>query len=322
MPLEQATQALRHNLRLFLGSDQARLLFFILLAALAWLAMKLSQRHSHQTPFTIHWTSGNEILPDLNGILQVSGTGWDLLYHELSDDRFSIPMHPDAIYTDAFTPQQLKRKFQEQTGNIQVLEVVFDKSDFKLNGARFKKVPIVNMAQLHFDSGFSFDGPIRFQPDSVMVVAPTEVLDTITVWYTTSNLVITRKEQTEIPVAEPPSGWFVYPDKLRVLNPMEPVVEKLIRLPLKVRKNSVTDSLLVHPNVVELKCQMHARHLHRLDPENLQAVVNIQTGNQDPLQPGFVPVEIAQPPSWIKITGINPPSVQYWEIADHKHQQE
>lgn len=316
MPLEQTAQALRHNIRLFLGSDQARLLFFVLLAALAWLAMKLSQKHTHRTPFTIHWTSGNEIIPDLQGVLSISGSGWDLLYHELWDRPFTIDLHPDAIYTDAFTPAQLKRKFQEKADAIQVLDVVFDKSDFKLNGSKFKKVPVMNLAQLHFDSGYSFDGPIRLQPDSVMVVAPTNVLDTISKWFTTNGNVNTKKEWTEIPVAEPPPGWFIYPDRLKVINPMEPVIEKVIRLPVKVRKNANMDSLFVHPGIVELKCQMHARHWYQLDPEHLQAIVKIQGHSNRLDQPGFAPVEIEQPPSWIKITGIVPPSVQYWEIAE------
>jgi hypothetical protein len=167
----------------------------IVLSALFWLLTSLSKEYVGQIEIPIIYTDIPEDLvmvnePVLKATAEVKGVGFDLLWHSFKLEEFELDV--------SVQPTKMKRTRKNGsefryvlTGNanggltsvyndrFNILSVSPDTLFFEFKPKHSKVVPVVLNATMTFAKQFGTISAPQIEPDSVMIIGPKEMIDTI-----------------------------------------------------------------------------------------------------------------------------------------------
>ena len=171
---------------------QRHLLVFLAIAALLWYFNKLNHRYTSQIPISIEITSDfdSDMWID-NTKLEVSanceGYGRQLIVYKLGfTPLISIPSSQlkfqgieNLPYHYTIDQQSLAKALQQKVNNINVNFVAENITTILMSPLATRKIPIENSIQIDCAKQYMQSSKTQITPDSVIVRAPSAILDTL-----------------------------------------------------------------------------------------------------------------------------------------------
>lgn len=182
--------------KIFNRIDQKILVYliFVGIATVFWFFNKLGNNFTTTISYPVRYANlpKNKVLVnDLpkNLKLNVNAYGYKLLIYKLSPAPYPVVINIEDYISQINNPNVKQFKLQtrytreeinEQMPNdIEVLDILPDTISFKFANIVEKKVAVKANVSLSFDQQCMLNGPITFQPDSVVVKGAHTLLDTL-----------------------------------------------------------------------------------------------------------------------------------------------
>lgn len=270
-------------------------LLFVLIAAFFWIVQ----------------TSREETMQDFTVNLYIEGQPQDMVFTTrvptqlrvtLSDtnlrlfnyryrrrlDQITVNFerYADAIGNFRVSAAELQSLLREDLkGTTRILAVNPSLLDARFAQTEGRKYPVVLTPPYQVAENYRLH-PVVIQPDSVMVNAPTAVLDTLqfVVAHTTASGLLTDSVTEDLPL-DLQLGVKATPSRVTVLVPVSQYVEKVFdAVELKTCHVPSDQRLIVFPYSVRLTCLVDMAYYRQLSAEDFEVVVDY-----DSIQPPTTP---------------------------------
>lgn len=304
----------------FLKSDRAILLMCMLVALLFWLVVKLSQdfrtsqdmQISYQVPESLTFTNP----PPRSLRLLIEGSGWNLLATAFARDlQLDFQVQTEEEFTVGTS--LLRTRAQAQLPeNVSVLETRPDYIRLPLEARVEKMVPLRLQKQITFGGQHKLRDSIRLQPDSVRIMGPRSVVDTLQEWSTQLLKLNGLQESIEMALflTDPENQQLVLePRQVRVIIPAEPFTEKIIFLP--IQGLNAPDSLRIFPRQVKVSFNVGLSRYDSISRDSFSATVDLQ---QVDLGAGAntVPIQVRSREPEVQAFHYSPKSVEFFVVEE------
>ncbi len=247
---------------------------FFILSTIFWFYRALDDTYADNIvyPLKIINQQKNKILanePPDKITLRVRGNGYTLLSHKINPPHLELDLNDFSLGSqsiDSLTLYLITRNAKEiftaelSENNNDPLEILSTSPDtilFSYTKTRSKKVPVkpvfLNRENL-FARQFSLNGPIQIDPEFIIIVGPTAIIDTISFVETEHiNLISLKDSVTKKVKLNVISGVRLLDDKVRVMIPVDKYTEAQVDVPISSRH--VPDSLIIKlfPRSVKIK---------------------------------------------------------------------
>ena len=176
----------------------------------------------------------------------------------------------------------------------------------------YKKVPVTASLQISTQKQYMVYGNIRYEPDSVLLRGPEDVLEGIT--SVTLGVLDDKnlKETTEkdLPVSLSRQFDFITarPDQVHVTIPIEEFTESNIEVPVSIIADSTT-RIRLFPDAGSLSFLVALKDFAQVTPGMFKVVADFS--NMDLEKESKVRLRVAEAPSTIKITRIEPEKAEF-----------
>lgn len=166
---------------------------FLFFSIVIWFFNELDQNFNTTINYPVRYSNlpedkylVNELPKTLK--LNVDAYGFTLLRYKLSPSPFPVPIdlnyfrnqmknaNERFVLHTRYVKEDVNR---EMPSNINVLEILPDTIAFEFVDIIEKKIAIIPSAKMTFDIQCMLEKDIRMKPDSIMVVGPTCILDTL-----------------------------------------------------------------------------------------------------------------------------------------------
>lgn len=194
------------KLRIFYRIDRKILIYliFVAVSTVFWFLNKLNNEYTTVIEYPIRYTQlpKNKILVSelpQKLKLNVSAYGYDLIFYKISPAPFPIVLNMESFDANLESPKTssfklLTRYAREEISNqlpknINVLDILPDTLIFQFDNLLDKKVPVKANLNLGFAPQSMQDGPVVFNPDSILVSGPARLIDTLQAIYTKAQTI-------------------------------------------------------------------------------------------------------------------------------------
>ncbi|OIQ39113.1 MAG: hypothetical protein BM563_04690 [Bacteroidetes bacterium MedPE-SWsnd-G1] len=173
-------------------------LVFLVLTSVFWILIKLSKSYSSDAEFNLLYKNlpaervfQNDPLSSVNVALKA--TGFELLKYKFNTKTLNVDLN-NLRYKKGieyyFLPNNHLPELNSQLqDNANIERVLSDTIFFNLGQNLVKKIPVKLNANINFKLGFDFVDELTITPDSIELIGPIQVLDTIhEIWTDTVEL--------------------------------------------------------------------------------------------------------------------------------------
>ena len=305
----------------------SNIIFFVTIAALFWLLIKLSAQYTVTEPLTINIKDAPANLVILDGNQKVkvtlSTTGFELLnyYFKPASRRKvdisleEVPLHKDSESTYSFSVSYAKEKVANFL-TIEPNEVSFDDNriSVKMEQLDSIKVKVIPNIDLSYEKQYNRHGKIQIKPDSVTIYGPKTKLVSIDNIYT-ENISL-KNINTNIDIDLPIHLDEMINADTKNVN-IKINVEKYTEAIANVKiSNNFNKKLRLFPDKVKIKYIVSLTDYNIIKDNSF--VVSIDTA--DILsENNFLPLYLIDYPSNTRITSIEPKEVEYIIIEENEN---
>ena len=294
------------------------MLIFIVIAALLWLIIKLSDTYTVTTPFAIHYVEipADKLIIEDNYEVEatVTTSGFKLLNYyfvrktnrkidiSLKDIKYKLTEYNTYSYSSRYVEEEIAKFLSANSNDIQLAD---DMQYFRMSQLASKRVKIEPETNLTFEKQYNFYGKPISIPDSITIYGSKETISKISELKT---MVINRKNvnqnietSAKIDFGE---GYYADIDEVEVNINVEKYTEAEISIPI-----SIPDSLNVHlyPHKVSIRYIVAMKDYSIINSMSFKATVD----PADLYINEVLPVNLVLYPNNTQIIGIEPKEVEY-----------
>lgn len=301
--------------------------FFVAVAALLWLVIKLSANYVVTEPLTLNMKDAPSDLIITNETQKINVTlstsGFELLnyYFKPSSRRKvdisleEVPLHKNSEGTYSFSSSFAKEKVAKFL-TIEPNEVSFDDNRIILNMEQLDsvRVKVTPNLQLSYEKQYNRHGKIQVNPDSVTIYGPKNKLKSIDNIYTQS--VEMKNVNSNIDIDVPLQLEEMINTNTENIN-IKVFVEKYTEAIATVKVNNTSQKKLrLFPDKVKVKYIVSLTDYNIINDKSF--VINIDPADILP-ENNFLPVYLVDYPNNTKITSIEPKEVEYIIIDENEN---
>ena len=319
MPQKMKKQKQRNFLASF-SSDRLVLGTCIGLALILWLLVKLSEEFVSTREVKIEYLLPQDRsfieTPPASVITTVKGSGWTLLSNYLDQEnaiiQFSLPVKPSFTINGSI----LKNKIQQRLGRLNIQDINYDYILLKMDGLDHKRLPIRLNSDLSFATQHQLKTNVKLQPDSIDILGPPSLLDSITEW-STEVLKLTEIKNsfnTNLLLIQPANKELkLSPKTINVSAEVEQNTQK--DLFIKVQVLNGPDSLNIFPQNIRISCIVGLSNYDRLSANDFVLEANFKDVSQNSTN-NTLPVNLSKVPSFVKQVKLDKESVEYFLVKE------
>ncbi len=253
--------------------------------------------------------------------MEVTGRGFALLRHnwDISKSRLKVDFKTlyqgenDALDNQIITLslQTVKTRLSTQLTNIDVNTIIPDAVSFKFAKMIKKMVPVKADLDLQIEKQYMVKGEISITPDSVELLGPSTILDTITAIMTAPLKLkkVDRNIQRNLSLQQVHDKVSFTNKRVQIEIPVEQYTEKTMEVP--VFAYNVPDSMLlkVFPASVKLTFRVIVSEFENIQAENFNLGVyyNQVSGGT----PSKLTIQLIAYPDFIENIKVSPETVAY-----------
>lgn len=300
----------------FSGERILRIAVSLLLAALLWTTVKLSQPYRASIWIPVRYTGIPSNLqltevPPARLEVQVMGLGHQLLVPSVRSMGDTLVLDVGQ-YLEAgrVLSRTWRPDLQRYLSDALTIEAVLpDTLSLRYADKVNKRVPIVSRIQLSPSDGYRFTRPVRLVPDSVTLQGSRSELLQVTEWPTEAVALEGLRESSRLQVALASSPTvYLDPPLVEVELPLERFSEKVLRLPVVVRGSTGGMRLRLLPAQVELHCLVPVSRYTEVTPDDFELMVDIST--LDTASHRAFP-QVVRHPGFVQGIRLSPPAVRF-----------
>jgi YbbR domain-containing protein len=305
----------------------SNILFFVTIAALFWLLIKLSANYTVTEPLTIDIKDAPADLVVVDGSQELkvtlSTSGFELLnyYFKPASKRKvdisleEVPLHKDSEGTYSFSISYAKEKVAKYLA-IEPSEVSFDENRIsirmeKLDSLKVKVMPNIDIS---YEKQYNRHGRIQIKPDSITIYGPKSKLKEIDNIYTESISLKNISSNIDINVPLHPEEMINFDSKeVNIKINVEKYTEAIANV--KIDNNS-DKKLRLFPDKVKIKYIVSLTDYNIIKDNSF--IISIDTADISS-ENNFLPVYLIDYPSNTRIISIEPKEVEYIIIEENEN---
>lgn len=305
----------------------SNILFFVTIAALFWLLIKLSANYTVTEPLTIDIKDAPADLVVVDGSQELkvtlSTSGFELLnyYFKPASKRKvdisleEVPLHKDSEGTYSFSISYAKEKVAKYLA-IEPSEVSFDENRIsirmeQLDSLRVKVMPNIDIS---YEKQYNRHGRIQIKPDSITIYGPKSKLKEIDNIYTESISLKNISSNIDINVPLHPEEMINFDSKeVNIKINVEKYTEAVVNV--KIDNNS-NKKLRLFPDKVKIKYIVSLTDYNIIKDNSF--IISIDTADISS-ENNFLPVYLIDYPSNTRIISIEPKEVEYIIIEENEN---
>lgn len=247
-------------------------LIFVFLATFFWFYRALDDVYVEDIKYPVKFENlpKNRILttnPPKKISLRVRGNGYSILSKKfkapaLTFDVNNFSLHSQSL--DSLSVYLVTRKAQESLSHqlineneeLEIISISPDTIFFNFAKTRQKKIPVelnLSAPEFLFAQQYTLNGKISISPDSVVIVGPGHIVDTITVAYSEpielNNLKDSISNSTKLINLK---GIKLSHEKINFFIPVDKFTESAFNLPLLIKHEPDSLILKVFPRTVRI----------------------------------------------------------------------
>jgi hypothetical protein len=305
----------------------SNILFFVTIAALFWLLIKLSANYTVTEPLTIDIKDAPADLVVVDGSQELkvtlSTSGFELLnyYFKPASKRKvdisleEVPLHKDSEGTYSFSISYAKEKVAKYLA-IEPSEVSFDENRISIRMERLDslKVKVMPNIDISYEKQYNRHGRIQIKPDSITIYGPKSKLKEIDNIYTESISLKNISSNIDINVPLHPEEMINYDSKeVNIKINVEKYTEAIANV--KIENNS-DKKLRLFPDKVKIKYIVSLTDYNIIKDNSF--IISIDTADISS-ENNFLPVYLIDYPSNTRIISIEPKEVEYIIIEENEN---
>ncbi len=303
------------------------IVFFVAIAALFWLLIKLSANYTVTESLTINIKDAPADLVIIDGSqklkVTLSTSGFELLnyYFKPASRRKvdisleEVPLHKDSESTYSFSISYAKEKVANFL-TIEPSEVSFDENRIAITMEQLDslKVKVHPNIDLSYEKQYNRHGKIQITPDSVTIYGPKTKLATIDNIYTES--ISLKNVNSNIDINIPLQLDEMVNSNNKEVN-IKINVEKYTEAIANVNiDNNFNKKLRLFPDKVKIRYIVSLTDYNIIKDNSF--VVSIDTADISS-ESNFLPIYLIDYPSNTRITSIEPKEVEYIIIDENEN---
>jgi hypothetical protein len=305
----------------------SNILFFVTIAALFWLLIKLSANYTVTEPLTIDIKDAPADLVVVDGSQELkvtlSTSGFELLnyYFKPASKRKvdisleEVPLHKDSEGTYSFSISYAKEKVAKYLA-IEPSEVSFDENRISIRMERLDslKVKVMPNIDISYEKQYNRHGRIQIKPDSITIYGPKSKLKEIDNIYTESISLKNISSNIDINVPLHPEEMINFDSKeVNIKINVEKYTEAIANV--KIDNNS-DKKLRLFPDKVKIKYIVSLTDYNIIKDNSF--IISIDTADIFS-ENNFLPVYLIDYPSNTRIISIEPKEVEYIIIEENEN---
>ncbi len=313
---------LRKELITSIKNRRLNVFLLFLFSAFAILVFtKLSKEYTNTIAFNIkkiNVPQDKVILKDSNQELRIrlKTHGFKWLRYYLSKPDISIDFSNEVystgtkyVYTKPLSYLNEKKQFQKQ---VKLLDVSPDTLLFRFDTNMVKKIPIIVQADIDFAPGFDVLGHYRSEPDSIVVIGPHAIVNTLefleTETVTLTNIKMDISEKTSVVLPENQSDLKFSAEEVTLVADVEKFTEGMLKIPITLVNVPQGTSVKCFPKEVNVSYYTSLDNFNNIKPKNFKVVCDFKKvgGNQTFLIP-----ELTKFPGGAKYIKLNEQRVEF-----------
>jgi len=247
-------------------------------------------------------------------VMQVKGTGWQVLFSSLRSKPQEISVDLSGLKTRNWVmfSNQLGYINRQLGGNQSVVSVSPDTLYFNFSKQDVKRVTVNLAADLQFKKQYDVIGPVNIEPKSVTVTGPLEDLVLIDGWSTdtlraanldhdlTAKLRLSKSKKANI---------TVHPAVVEVRVPVGEVTEKIIEVPIRAENSNSFRSVKILPERVRITAMVSLDQYASITKDDFEAVINLNDWRSNHVR--HLPVILTKVPEYVKVVKAEPQNVDF-----------
>lgn len=305
----------------------SNILFFVTIAALFWLLIKLSANYTVTEPLTIDIKDAPADLVVVDGSQELkvtlSTSGFKLLnyYFKPASKRKvdisleEVPLHKDSEGTYSFSISYAKEKVAKYLA-IEPSEVSFDENRISIRMEQLDslKVKVMPNIDISYEKQYNRHGRIQIKPDSITIYGPKSKLKEIDNIYTESISLKNISSNIDINVPLHPEEMINFDSKeVNIKINVEKYTEAIANV--KIENNS-DKKLRLFPDKVKIKYIVSLTDYNIIKDNSF--IISIDTADISS-ENNFLPVYLIDYPSNTRIISIEPKEVEYIIIEENEN---
>lgn len=289
------------------------------IAVFLWLGVQLSQKYTGDIPVHISYsnlpTKQVSVYPlQEQGTARVNATGFRLLWANMRWGRLELNIdlndyqNAEYVLADAIVSNALT----DLPAGYTLIGFRPDTLHLSFAPKATKKVPVVLDQQITMARQYDLKDQIQLQPDSVTVVGPRSIVDTLKSWKT-SLLTLDELKETvtdTISLAKPTNPAIkLNPGKIIYTVPVEMLTEASVQVPIDLKNAPLGVDVAIFPKEAQVTFMVGLSNQENAKSAFFKVSADFQDVNLEKDQ--YVPLIITQSPDFIKSPTVSPVTVEY-----------
>lgn len=294
-------------------------LFFLLLSAAFWLFTMLNEETKDEISIPVELINvpQNVVITTAtaqNVQVTVRDKGFFLLRYKFRKDFTPLTIdfnnyRSTSGYINIAASDLLKQISQQLASSTQISGLRPQQIEYYFNYGESKRLPVKIRGEFE-PADMTFVSSIRYAPDSVMVFAKHEVLDTMQAAYTdfVSMKGLTANKQIHTTFAAIP-GVKYEPDSVGISVSIDRYIEKTVQVPVEQVNFPATKILRTFPSNVNVTFQVGMKMYKKITDKSFVIAVDYEDIRQN-TSPRF-PLMLRSIPDGVRHAHITPSEVDY-----------
>ncbi|MCY2687726.1 YbbR-like domain-containing protein [Salinimicrobium sp. TH3] len=303
----------------FRKTDFNSFLFFLFFAIVIWIFVQFSKQYSEVLEIPLEYVNVPQDKLLVGKIpqsleLRMQENGFTVAWFSLFPPTVKIDLSKASIENDA-----LVYVIDENHSDLQSqLEIDLDDHEFlkdalvvKYEQKQEKKLPVVFRLKIEYAVGYSAVEALKYEPDSIKVSGPDNILDTLSKIFTQQLSLTKVKEDQQgtvyLDTTALPNVTF-YRNKVKYAVDVEKVTEGKVQVPIEVMNVPPGLNVVIFPKEVVLFYQVNLKDFSKVTASDFRVVVDFDDirGQQDFLIP-----EVIQKPEFTSNIRLNEKRIQF-----------
>ncbi len=304
------------NFKEFLKTDRAIRMICIGIALVFWFFLKMSNAYSSRVPIDVNFTLPEGKIfsnpPPQTIEVPLTASGWDLIGRSIRgrNQKVEIPLEGNEL--EIIVPNDMEKYFSEILGNQFKIRTNFMRTySFNVDKKYYKKIALKLNKNIQTADQYQLTGPIRLDPDSVILSGPKKIIDEIDSWETEVLTALSLNEDTKslVPLTTPSNSQIqVKPKEVTAIIGVEQFTQKDIYVPIQVI--NVPDSIQIIPlkKNVKISVVVGLSKYPQVSPDVFEAVLDFKDVDMEAMK--SAPISIRQRPNFIDHYILSPENVE------------
>ncbi len=310
MTNSQAKEVKKGKLKMFF--------IFLFVSTFIWFLSKFSNEFTATVEASIVYTNvpNDLVISDKNPkqiIFDLTASGFDFLYNKINPPVIQIDIknyYKSEKESIIISKNELKKIISSQLKNKSLVQnISMEAISVKFDQLAKKKIPVLLVENISYKNGFSPIENLKLTPDSVQVIGPSSLIDTISKILTEKVILnnIDSNINEEVKLIVPPET-SIEKNKVTLFAQIKEFTQESIKIPVVVKNVPEEITLKLIPETVTINFEVVMEDFNKYSENDFMVICDYSKRNKEE---GYLLPVILKSPENIKSIEISENKINY-----------